>query len=114
MLVQDGKISMSQTEFAQFQQITFAPWVPRTPEEFNAMCTLGIARHNADNTGGFPIIAVIACESIMFDPDGTAHFPSDQRRLAYMKVHGDWPTDEQLAEFEGLQSPKPGLQLVSN
>lgn len=113
MIVSEGTLSMSQDEWQQFQRITRAPWQPRTPREFDAMCELGAAHHEVENTDGVGWMHVMACEDIKFGSDGQLNFPADQRRLAYVKVHGEWPTDEQLQEFEGkpLQNG-PSLKLV--
>lgn len=116
MLVVDGKITMTGSEWAEFEKATFAPWTPRTVREFQAMCDLGAARHLHENTGGQGFMLAIACDAMKFGEDGKANFPSDQRRMAYIKVHGVSPTDEELAEFEGRGTgtgPAPaGLHLV--
>ncbi|WP_070401304.1 hypothetical protein [Hydrogenophaga sp. PML113] len=113
MIVSNGRLSMSQDEWLQFQQITRAPWQPRTPREFNAMCELGAAHHRVENTDGEGWSHEMACEDMKFGPDGQINFPADQRRLAYVKVHGTWPTDEQLREFEGQpKTAGPGLTVV--
>lgn len=110
MLINDGKITMTQTEWVEFESITFAPWRPRSIAEFNAMCELGAARHKVENDNGQGWIHAVTCKSIKFSEDGRANFPEDKRRMAYVKVHGMWPTDEELAEFEGRGpgAPSPG------
>lgn len=112
MIVSNGHLSMSQDEWLQFQQISRAPWQPRTPREFNAMCELGAAHHMAENAQGLGWMPAMACEEMMFGPEGQMNFPADQRRLAYVKTHGCWPTDEQLIEFEGRPNSGPALTLV--
>lgn len=113
MIVSDDRLQMSADEWAQFQEITHAPWTPRTPREFDAMCELGAAYHLAQNTEGAGWMRAMACEHMKFGPEGQINFPADQRRLAYVKVHGGWPTDDQLREFESGTTPTgPGLKLV--
>ena len=108
MLVSDSKITMSGAEWEEFASATFAPWLPRTVAEFNAMCQLGSARHLAENTDGQGFMHALAVEAMMFGPDGEVNFPIDKRRMEYVKVHGAWPSDEQLHAFEaagGRQRP---------
>lgn len=115
MLINDGTLTMSPHEWEAFQRMTFAPWRPRTQREFDAMAELGAARHVAENTGGMGFVHAMACEDMRFGPNGEMNFPPDQRRLAYCAVHGTWPTDDELKEFEGLPAAgdgKPGLRLV--
>jgi hypothetical protein len=112
MMVFNGTLSMSAEEWADFQRLTNAPWKPRTPEEFNAMCDLGAARHKADNTDGAGWIHAMGCSEMKFGPEGEMNFPADARRLAYVKVHGTWPSDEELREFEGAPIARPGLKAV--
>jgi hypothetical protein len=109
----DFKITMSSQEFADFQSATFAPWVPRTVAEFNAMCDLGSARHLAENTGGQGFMHAIAAEGMRYGENGQANFPIDRRRMAYAKVHGTWPTDGQLKDFEGRRTV-PALALAAS
>lgn len=45
MLVVDTKITMTADEAREFADATFAPWTPRTIDEFQAMCDLASARH---------------------------------------------------------------------
>jgi len=113
MLVCDNKITMSAAEWEEFQSATFAPWVPRTVGEFNAMCQLGAERHLVDG-GGF--MDALAVEAMQFGPNGEVNFPIDKRRMAYAKVHGTWPNDEQLQAFEkeGGAAARPALSLVRN
>jgi hypothetical protein len=116
MLVSDNKITMSAAEFQEFAAATFAPWHPRTIAEFNAMCDLGMARHLADDTDGAGFMHAIAVDAMKFGDDGQVNFPLDKRRMAYVKVHGIWPTDAQLADFEdAAEAPagKPRLELVT-
>jgi len=115
MLVSDNRITMSEKEWLLFQEMTFAPWRPRTIREFNALAELGAARHLVENTFGAGFIHALACETIVFGPNGEARFPSNPRRMAYTKVHGTWPTDEQLEAFEnGMDvSDRPALRLVA-
>ncbi len=113
MLITNNQITMSESEWKLFQELTWAPWRPRTPEEFNAMCELARARHMADNTGGVGIIHAIGVEAIKFGLDGKMNFPEDKRRTSYLKVFGTWPTQEELDEFETRECPvKKGLCLV--
>lgn len=101
MLVSNGRITMSNAEAQEFAEATFAPWTPRTPAEFNAMCDLGSARHLADNTGGQGFMHALAAEGMKFGDDGEVNFPVNKRKAAYMKERGIWPTDEQLAAWAG-------------
>jgi len=110
-LVFNDTLSMSVDEWVDFQGFTRAPWRPRTPEEFNAMCDLGAARHKVDNTDGIGWIHAMACSEMKFGPEGEMNFPADARRLAYVKVHGTWPNEKQLHEFEN--SPVRTLPLKS-
>ncbi|QHE89235.1 hypothetical protein [Hydrogenophaga sp. BPS33] len=66
----------------------------------------------AENVHGLGWMPAIACEDMMFGSEGQMNFPADQRRLAYVKTHGSWPTDEQLIEFEGRLHGRPALTLV--
>lgn len=100
MLISDGQLTLSNSEWALFQEVTFAPWRPRTRDEFNAMCKLGAIRHMIENTGGVGWMRALACEDIMFGENGEINFPQDKRRMAYLKVHGTWPSDAELADFE--------------
>jgi hypothetical protein len=114
MLIVDGRITMSESEWLQFQTVTLAPWKPRTPEEFNAMCDLGSAAHRAADTEGMGDVYALAPQKMKFGANGEVNFPADQRRLAYVKVHGHAPTEDQLQAFEDGVTPKrPGLSLVS-
>ena len=108
MLVTNGKfITMTDSEWVRFQALTFAPWVPQTIDEFNAMCDLGRARHH--RTGGGPgNHEGISCDCIKFDEDGTPHFPENHRKLAFIKVHGYSPSDQELAMFESGEMPTSG------
>lgn len=112
MMVFNGTLTMSAEEWADFQRLTYAPWKPRTPEEFDAMCDLGAARHVADSTDGTGLIRAMGCREMKFGPQGEMNFPADARRLAFVKVHGTWPSDEQLREFENAASPRTGLKIV--
>lgn len=113
MLVSENKITMGADEWRDFAAATFAPWVPRTVAEFNAMCQLGCARHLAENTDGQGFMHALAVEAMMFGPTGEVNFPLDKRRMEYVKVHGNWPSDEQLREFEAAGAPlRPSLTRV--
>jgi len=112
MMVFLGALSMTPDEWADFQRITHAPWPPRTSEEFDAMCDLGAARHKAENTDGKGWLHAMGCISMKFGPEGEMNFPADSRRLAYVKAHGSWPSDDQLGEFENSPNPRPGLKAV--
>jgi hypothetical protein len=111
MLVVDGKITMSADEAREFEAASFAPWTPRSIGEFNAMCDLGSARHLVDNTNGQGFMHALAVEAMKFGTNGEVNFPIDRRRLAYVKARGTWPSDAELAEFEG-QPPRASLKLV--
>lgn len=113
MLLLDGKITMSHDEAREFAEACFAPWTPRTIAEFNAMCDLGSARHLADDTDGHGFMHALAVEAMKFGPNGEANFPLDKRKLAYTKVHGTWPSDAQLREFEGGADAAPGRPTLS-
>ena len=115
MLVHEGKITMSAAEAQDFQEATFAPWTPRTIAEFNAMCDLGSARHLCDNTGGVGFMHALVAEEMKFGPEGQQNYPLDKRRIAYAKVHGTWPSDQELQAFEetGLTpAGRVGLSVV--
>ncbi|PZO21368.1 MAG: hypothetical protein DCF26_00050 [Burkholderiales bacterium] len=112
MMVFNETLSMSADEWADFQRLTHAPWKPRTREEFDAMCDLGAARHKADNTDGCGWIRATGCSAMKFGPGGEMNFPADPRRLAYVKVFGTMPNDEQLREFENAPPLRPGLKSV--
>jgi hypothetical protein len=113
MLVSEGKITMSAAEWDEFAGATFAPWMPRTPREFGAMVDLGMARHLAENTDGQGYLHAIALEAMKFGPEGDVNFPIDKRRMAFMKVHGTWPTDDQLRAFEAEGAlARPGLTRI--
>ncbi len=115
MLITDGKITMSAAEAQEFKEATFAPWTPRTIAEFNAMCDLGSARHLCDNTEGLGFMHAMVAEEMKFGPDGQQNYPLDKRKMAYTKVHGTWPTDDQLKDFEAADFPaaaRTGLSIV--
>lgn len=116
MIINDKQITMTASEWTMFKELTFAPWTPRTIDEFNAMCDLGRARHFHEKTDG-SFIAGLACDCAKFDEDGTAHFPPDNRKLAYIKAFGKSPTPEQLVAFENgeLQAgARPSLTVVKS
>jgi hypothetical protein len=115
MMLIDGRIWMSEKEWEDFCKATWAPWRPRTPAEFNAMCDLGAARHEAEDTDGLAFMRAIECEQMRFGPNGEINFPIDERKVAYCKLHGVWPTDEQLRghlEEEGTPVAQGKLELV--
>lgn len=117
MMLIDGKIRMSEKEWEDFRAATWAPWQPRTPAEFNAMCDLGAARHEAEDSDGLAFMRAIECEQMRFGPNNEVNFPMDERKVAYCKVHGTWPTDEQLKahlEAEGATVVPGKLELVKN
>jgi len=114
MLVVDGIITMSESEWQQFQEVTRAPWRPRTQDEFNAMCDLGAAMHRAENTEGMCELFAQNCQRIKFDAHGNANFPADKRKLEYIRLHGNSPSPAQLAEFMKSRTSigSTGLSLV--
>ena len=114
MQVIEGRIVMSDEEWATFAAATFAPWRPRTPAEFNAMADLGSARHMAENTRGIGGFLAIGAEAMKFAPDGEIRYPPNMRKHAYLKEHGSWPTAEQLRRFEFNVDAlgRPALKLV--
>lgn len=113
MLVLDHLITMSDSEWQQFQAMTRAPWRPRTVEEFNAMCDLGSAMHRAEDTESVGEVFAQNTQRIKFGPDGKANFPADRRRLAYVEKYGHSPTPEQLENFNrGVVPQRAGLSLV--
>lgn len=112
MLVDGKKITMTPDEWAQFQEMTFAPWRPRTIGEFNAMCRLAYERFLAESKDGLGVLDALAAEAMMFGENGEQNFPQDKRKLDYAKVHGTWPTAEQLAAFVGAGGVGPGGGLV--
>lgn len=100
MQVCDGRITLSAAEWEEFARATFAPWMPRTIAEFNAMCALGSARHLAEDTGGEGFMHALAAEGMQFGPQGELNFPLDPRKLAYLKAHGEWPGETEVIGFE--------------
>ena len=112
----NGEISMSASEWAQFQRLTFAPWRPRTILEFNAMCDLASARHLHENEGGMGGINACAVQAMKFGPNGEVNFPVTPAQEAYTKKYGKWPTPEQLKDFiAGVEEPasaRPKLTVV--
>lgn len=118
-MVINGEIKMSPSEWEEFEQRTFAPWKPRTPEEFNAMCDLASIRHGIDNTAGMGELLAKSVQSIKFGAGGEINFPEKRSELEYIRIHGEAPSPEQLAEFEGrgravtAGAPhRPSIQLV--
>ena len=103
---------MSPGEAQEFAAATFAPWTPRTIAEFNAMCDLGSARHLADDTGGQGFMFALEAEGMKFGEQGEINFPMDKRKMAYLKVHGTWPTDDELRAFEADAPKSTGLRVV--
>lgn len=113
MLVVEHLITMSDSEWSQFQEMTRAPWRPRTIDEFNAMCDLGSAVHMAEDTMSMGPVFAANTQRIKFGQDGQANFPADKRKLAYVEQYGHSPTAEQLEAFVRGDAPKrPGLSLV--
>lgn len=109
-MVIEGRIRMTDNEWKEFERLNWAPWRPRTPAEFNAMCDLAIARHQVEDTDGLGEVYAIATAQMKFGPNGEVNFPADKRREAYVKVHGTWPNDEQLAAFDAGELPDPGTK----
>jgi hypothetical protein len=113
MLVSNGKITMSSAEAQEFASATFAPWTPRTIAEFNAMCDLGSARHLADNTGGQGYMFALEAEGMKFGENGEVNFPMKRQKMAYLKLHGVWPSEEQIQAFDGARpASAPTLAVV--
>ncbi|MFC6281153.1 hypothetical protein [Polaromonas aquatica] len=113
MLITDHLITMTDSEWQQFQAMTRAPWRPRTIAEFNAMADLGSAMHRAEDTESIGEVFAQNTQRIKFGPDGQANFPADKRRLAYVEKYGHSPTPEQLANFNTDAVPqRQGLSLV--
>lgn len=111
MLISDGKITMGADEAQEFKEAAFAPWIPRSIGEFNAMCDLGSARHLFENTEGVGFMHALAVEAMKFGENGEVNFPIDRRRMAFLKVHGTWPSKEQLSDFERDGGPPARLAL---
>ena len=105
MLVSGDRITMTQMEWQQFRAATWAPWRPRSRAEFDAMCDLAAARHLVENSEGHGFLHALAVEAMKFGPAGEANFPMDRRKMAYVKVHGQWPTDVQLDAVEAGTRP---------
>lgn len=112
-MITDGRIRMTDAEYTEFQALVpCAQWIPRTPEEFNAMCDLAVAGHRADTSSAMGEIFAQGILAAKFDAKGNANFPIDQRKIAYGKVHGTWPTQEQLEAFEQGPRAHAGLTLA--
>lgn len=112
MILNGGRIEMTASELDAFSAATFAPWTPRTIAEFNAICDLGSARHLVDNTGGQGFMFALEAEGMKFGENGEVNFPMDQRKMAYLKAHGTWPTEEQFRAFEADGQVVPRLSVV--
>lgn len=107
MLVIDGVIRMNDKEALHFKEVVGGPYIPRTPAEFNAMCDLSIARHLHENTSGLGGVFAEAVRAVKFGPQGEINFFTDSRRADFAKVHGHWPTEDQLLKFEAGEMPAP-------
>lgn len=107
MLVIDGVIRMNDKEVRHFIEVVGGPYIPRTPAEFNAMCDLSIARHLHEDTNGLGCIFAEAIRAVKFGPDNKINFFTDSRRTDFAKVHGYWPSEEQLLKFEAGEMPAP-------
>jgi hypothetical protein len=112
MLVSDGKLTMSDAEWQEFAAATFAPWRPRTPAEFDAMCALGSARHRVENTDGHGFLHALAAEGMAFGPNQEVNFPISAARRAYLHKHGTWPADEEHRPGPEAGSATPTLTRV--
>lgn len=110
MLVIDGVIRMNDKEASHFMEVVDGPYIPRTPAEFNAMCDLSIARHLHKNTSGLGGVFAEAVRAVKFGPTGEINFFTDSRRADFAKVHGYWPTEEQLLKFEAGEMPAPNSE----
>lgn len=114
----DGHISMSASEWQQFQRMTNAPYRPRTIREFNAMCDMAVARHDAEFRIGVDDLGLcraVAVQVMKFGPNGEVNFPITPAQDAYMKKHGTFPTGEELAQFLATSAggiERPHLELV--
>lgn len=106
MLVVDKKITMTADEAREFADATFAPWSPRTIDEFQAMCDLASARHRHENTNGVGYMFAIAVEGMKFGEDGSANFPMNREKLEHLRKHGTWPNG--VPGAEGGQDGQPG------
>ncbi len=104
---EDGRLTLSEDEWKEFAEATFAPWIPRTPKEFDAMIDLGMERHLIDNTEGRGWLRAMAADGMRFGPQGEINFPADRLKLAYAARYGAWPTESQLAEFVAGKTPTP-------
>lgn len=102
---------MSPSEEQEFKNATNAPWTPRTVAEFNAMCDLGSAYHLVENTGGQGFMHALEAEGMKFGENGEVNFPMDRRKMAYLKAHGTWPSDDEARSFESAR-PGPSLSVV--
>jgi hypothetical protein len=112
MLVNDKRITMSESEWRDFQGRCNPPWKPRTPEEFNAMCDLASARLRADEDSFENSLFADAIQSIKFGANGEVNFPEDQRKLDFVKVHGTWPSEEELTAWLGASKERVPLAVV--
>lgn len=108
MLVIDGVIRMNDKEANHFMEVVGGPYTPRTPAEFNAMCDLAIARHLHENTKGLGAVFAASIGAMKFGPNGEINFFTDSRRADFAKVHGYWPNDDQLRQFEAGEMSAPG------
>lgn len=104
---EDGRLSMSEDEWKEFAEATFAPWMPRTPREFDAMIDLAMERHLVENTRGCGVVHAMAANGMRFGRDGEINFPIDRLKLAYAARYAHWPSDSQLAEFVAGKHPTP-------
>jgi hypothetical protein len=112
MIVADGRITMGAGEWEEFRSATFAPWMPRTPMEFDAMCALGSARHLAENTAGQGFIYALIAEGMAFGPDGEVNFPMNEVKRAHMAIGGKWPADSEFMPCSEASAARAKLRRL--
>jgi hypothetical protein len=80
MMIVDGKLKLTESELALFQELTRDRWVPRTTKEFDLMCELAMERHRTDDSLMGEIWAQ-AIRAAKFGPNGEHNFPIDRRKM---------------------------------
>ncbi len=76
------------------------------------MCDLASARLRADDESFENTFIAEAVQSIKFGANGEVNFPEDKRKLDYVKVHGTWPSEEELTTWLGASKERVPLALV--